>query len=78
MSAHDGGRRTRASERYARALLSLANTEREADAAGDALALFARLMRDDAELREFMLNPLVAASIRKDVARRVINGCGGA
>jgi hypothetical protein len=35
-------------------------------------------MRDDAELREFMLNPLVAASIRKDVARRVINGCGGA
>jgi F0F1-type ATP synthase delta subunit len=78
MSAHDGGRRTRVSERYAQALLSLAETEREADATGDMLAQFAQLMGGSAELREFLLNPLVAASLRKDVAMRAISGAGRA
>ncbi|MDR1438506.1 MAG: ATP synthase F1 subunit delta [Clostridiales bacterium] len=67
--------------RYAQALLSLAESEREADELGAALSQFSRLLEGNSELREFMHNPLAAADARKDAARQIMaggknDGCG--
>jgi F-type H+-transporting ATPase subunit delta len=57
--------------RYARALLALARDERRLEEAGAELAA-ATAAFDDERLREVVLNPGIAASVRRDLTGRVV------